>query len=217
MGADQLALIKTVSGYGKTEAKRIDVKRHVTRVGEKKATAVRLTVEQANQLKQQPNTPQGRRDALLLCLLLDHGLRVGEVALLQAENFDRSTGQFHFERPKVDGIQTHKLTADTLRAFYAWVNAGECPEKGPLLRESLKNGELTEPGMSERAIKARVRLLGERIGVAGLSPHDCRHFWATYWAEKVNILRLQEAGGWASLEMPRRYVERAKVANEGMA
>jgi integrase len=217
MSAEQLALIKTVTGYGKTEAKRIDIKRNVTRVGEKKATAVRLSVEQANQLKQQPNTPQGRRDALLICLLLDHGLRVGEVALLQAEQFDRLRGQFRFERPKVDGTQTHKLTADTLRAFYAWVNAGDCPPKGPLLRESLKNGELTEPGMSERAIKARVRLLGERIGVFGLSPHDCRHYWATYWSDKVNILRLQEAGGWASLEMPRRYVERAKIANEGMA
>jgi hypothetical protein len=27
-------------------------------------------------------------------------------------------------------------------------------------------------------------------------------------------LALQEAGGWASLAMPRRYVERAKIANE---
>jgi hypothetical protein len=27
----------------------------------------------------------------------------------------------------------------------------------------------------------------------------------------------QEAGGWSSLAMPRRYVEEAQIANEGMA
>jgi hypothetical protein len=30
----------------------------------------------------------------------------------------------------------------------------------------------------------------------------------------TDLLALQEAGGWASLAMPRRYVERAKIANE---
>ncbi len=213
-----LALIKTVTGYGKTEAKRINAHRKTTRVGDKKATPVKIAQEQAIQLKQQqPETPQGRRDTLLMCLLLDHGLRVGEVAVLQVDNFDLKTGIFTFERPKIDGEQTHRLTADTLRALYAWVVAGDCPSQGLLLRESLKNGQLAEAGINERSIKARVKLLGERVGLAGLSPHDCRHYWATYWAGKVDVLRLQEAGGWSSLAMPRRYVERAKIANEGMA
>jgi integrase len=90
------------------------------------------------------------------------------------------------------------------------------PAIGPLLRGSRKGGALTEGGMSERAITGRVRELGERIGVGGLSPHDCRHYWATFWADKVDVLRLQEAGGWSSLTMPRRYVEEAEIANEGM-
>jgi len=50
-----------------------------------------------------------------------------------------------------------------------------------------------------------------------LSAHDCRHYWATFWAKRVDVLRLQEAGGWNSLAMPRRYVEDARIANEGMA
>jgi len=33
-------------------------------------------------LKQQPDTPQGRRDPLLMCILLEHGLRYGEIAIL---------------------------------------------------------------------------------------------------------------------------------------
>jgi len=63
---------------------------------------------------------------------------------------------------------------------------------------------------------------GEAAGIDGLSPHDCRHFWATYWAERIErlpkgLFTLQEAGGWSSLVMPRRYVKAAAVANEGMA
>jgi len=59
-------------------------------------------------------------------------------------------------------------------------------------------------------------MLGKALGVANLSAHDCRHYWATRWAGKVDTFRLQEAGGWNSLAMPRRYVERSKIANDGM-
>lgn len=212
----ELALIKTVTGYAKNEARRIDARRPVIRVGDKKSTPTRITHEQARQLKANPDTPQGRRDALLMCLLLDHGLRVGEVALLRAENFDLGTTLFYFERPKVDAEQVHKLSADTLHALQAYIHAGDAPKAGPLLRGSRKSGALTHAGISDRAIQARVRFLGEQIGLFDLSPHDCRHYWATYWEKKVDILQLQEAGGWSSLEMPRRYIERAKIANIGM-
>ena len=165
----------------------------------------------------QPDTPQGRRDALLMCLLLDHGLRVGEVARLQISDFDVKAGEMRFQRPKVDKVQTHKLSADTGRALRAWVDSGDAPGTGSLLRGSRRGGQLLAAGMTERSITKRVRVLGEQVGLAGLSAHDCRHYWATYWADKVDVLRLQEAGGWSSLAMPRRYVEESEIANEGMA
>jgi integrase len=57
---------------------------------------------------------------------------------------------------------------------------------------------------------------GEWIGVDGLSPHDCRHYWATQAARSsLDVFRLQEAGGWSSLDMPRRYVAEAQIANQG--
>ncbi len=89
-------------------------------------------------------------------------------------------------------------------------------------RKGKHGDKLTAPGMSERAIQARVLLLGQVAGLEGLSPHDCRHYWATYWAPRVDklprgLFSLQEAGGWNSLAMPRRYVEESAIANEGMA
>lgn len=71
--------------------------------------------------------------------------------------------------------------------------------------------------MSEGSITDRVRVLGGEVGLEGLSAHDCRRYWATHWARKVDVLRLQEAGGWSSLAMSRRYVEDSEIANEGMA
>ena len=59
--------------------------------------------------------------------------------------------------------------------------------------------------------------MGAEAGIAGLSAHDCRHYWAARWTGKIDPFRLQEAGGWASLAMPRRYAEAAEIANEGMA
>lgn len=215
--AEELAMIRTVAGYAHKEARRIDERRETSRRGSKKAGEVRISHRQAWKLKAQPDTPQGRRDALLIGLLLDHGLRVGEVARLQMSDFDLRVGEMRFLRPKVDKVQTHKLSADTLRALHAWVESGDAPRNGSLLRGSRKGGALTDTGMSERAITQRVQVLGEEVGLEGLSAHDCRHYWATYWARKVDVLRLQEAGGWSSLAMPRRYVEDSENANEDIA
>jgi integrase len=218
------ALIRTVTGYTFKESKQVDEKRSVqgvnTRKGAKKAEAVPIHHDAAKNLKSgHPDTPQGRRDALLMCLLLDHGLRCGEVALLKAGNFNLTDGTFTFHRPKVDKVQTHNLTPDTRRALKAWIDFGDCPlaAEAPILRGSTKGGALTLGGMTERAITKRVAELGKRHGLIGLSAHDCRHYWATRASRKgTDPFALQEAGGWNSLAMPRRYVEAARIANEGV-
>lgn len=211
-----------VKGFGHKVGRNRDAKRTeagvATRVGHKKPyKAVMLTYDQAQRLKTQPDTAQGRRDALLMALLLDHGLRCGEVALLTVTDFDPTKGTMTFYRPKVDKTQTHKLTGDTLRALQAWFDSGNAPAVGPILRGSRKGGALTAAGMTERAITARVRALGQEVGLANLSAHDCRHYWATRATEQgTHPRRLQQAGGWNSPAMVMRYVNEAEVANEGV-
>ena len=213
----EYALIRAVQGYSQRERRRVDRKRARTRIGLKKAAPVKISLEQAQALKNQPNHPQGRRDALLLCLLLDHGLRVGEVAALRVENLDLASGLLRFYRSKVGKEQVHRLSPDALRAATAYTDYGDLPPSGPLLRRSRKNDHLGQPGMTERGITLRVRVLGERVGLTGLSAHDCRHFWATSAARNgTDPFALQEAGGWSSLAMPRRYVEEQQIANEGV-
>jgi integrase len=211
----EYALIRAVQGYSFREQTRIDQKRERVRIGHKKAEPTRLTPEQAAALKDQPNTPQGRRDTLLLCLLLDHGLRVGEVAALSRADFNLAGHELRFFRPKVNKEQVHHLTRDTLQALTAYIDNGDSPVTGLILRRSLKNEELGAAGMSERAITGRVEFLGQKLGIDNLSAHDCRHYWATSATRHgTDPFVLQEAGGWSSLAMPRRYVEDNEVANK---
>ena len=214
-----------MQGYANKEAKHVDEKRRAdgmnTRRGTKKAEAVTIPEDIAQALKQQPNTPQGRRDALIMCLLLDHGLRVGEAAILTRSNFDVKAGTLTFYRPKVSKHQTHKLTRDTRRAAIAYI-AQDASAEGILWRRSCKGTSKLSTQMSEtsaeRALTKRVELLGRHAGIDGLSAHDCRHYWATYEANNgTPVNRLMDAGGWNSPAMPLRYIEAAHIANEGTA
>lgn len=211
----EAALIKSVSGYGHKEGRNIDEKRRRTRVGWKKAGPVSISKKEADTLKAQPDTPQGRRDAVIMALLLDHGLRCEELAALTVEDFSL-VGELSFYRRKVDKHQRHTLTADAGKALAAYLEA-DAFAAGPLLRRSRKDGRLHGAGMKERSITERVKTLGEAIGIQNLSAHDCRHHWATRAARNgTPIDRLKDAGGWSSPAMPLRYVEAAKIANEGV-
>jgi integrase len=220
LAATEHALIRTVEGYRAKEAKSIDENRQAagvaTRAGHKKAESTKLTKAQADQLKAQPDTPQGRRDRLLMCLLLDLGLRVGEVARLTVDCFNLKDGTLTFYRPKVNKTQTHNLINGSLVAARAYI-AQDAPAIGVIWRQSRKDGRLHEATMSERRLSGRVAELGRRIGVDGLSAHDCRHYWATLAARHgTPIDRLMDGGGWSSPAMPMRYVEAAAVANSGI-
>ena len=221
--ADDLTHIAAVAGYGATEGRRVDERRPRSRVGAKKAAAVGLTLDQARRLKQAAApTGQAARDALIMALLLDHGLRLGELAGLTVGALDLDAGLMTFYRPKVDMTQTHRLTAAALtaaRRYLAMRPAGAPAGLWPqgLWVASDRRGRLLARPMSARAISKRVSLLGLDHGAPGLSPHDCRHYWATSAAKGgTGVFSLRDAGGWSSVAMPARYVAAADIANEGV-
>lgn len=215
------AMIRTVMGYRGHEGKRIDDTRPITRLGDKKASPTALTVAQAQALIRQPDTPQGRRDRVLMCFLLYHGLHCEEVQFLKTASCDLEKGVFVFAQPKVDGILRHQMHLETHLAIstyfkkdYPKEGQSDLLKHGALLLGSRKGGRLTGT-MSKSAINQRGRALGEHIGVENLSPHDCRHFWASSASEAgTDLEQLKQAGGWASLEMPSRYIKEREIANE---
>lgn len=231
ISTEAYALISAVQGKGGKAARNIDRERETTRIGLKKVQAVRLTGEQIYRLKQQPNTPQGRRDALLMCLLLDLGLRAGEVAALAVEHVNLNTRTITVYREKVDITQQHELKGDVLVAVRRYLEhdrAGAAPDE-PLLLATTKRGELapwwrvaskddSKPDtFGTRAIGYRVKTLGAAVGAPTLSPHDCRHNWATDAAQnKTSPAALRDAGGWSNFDTPNIYVEQGTIANAGV-
>jgi integrase len=219
------ARIHEVTYAYKPEGKRRSVV--VTRRSTKKRQATLLSEKMITLLKRPlNNSPQAYRDALLICLLLDHGLRASEVVLLQPGNFDLGTGEMRFYRPKVKGTThewtKHKLTADTrhLAAYYlealyppALLPAGPLILATTRLLKSGEGGELLADGLNRVRLSERVAWLGKKAGLAEkLSAHDCRHTCATKMARLgYGVDELMAWFGWTSAQTAMRYVTAVDV------
>ncbi len=127
------------------------------RIGAKKAQPVSISHVPAEKLMAQPATPLGRRDALLLFLLLEEGLRIGEVVLLKAGDFDLDHGELHFYRPKVDREQRLKISEKTVVTARTYLENDAPIERDDLARrrqrpgwKSSRLGRLAERPWNER-------------------------------------------------------------------
>ncbi len=202
LDVDTYTHIQGVKGIQRKQARNIDAWRPISRVGYKKAQAVDIPLELLPALKFPATGFLAKRDALLMCLLLDHGLRVGEIVILKRNQIHLRGRLLTFYRPKVDEPQNDRLTNDTLTAARAYLPT--LPPK----QESLFD-------LAIISVQERVRTLGELVGIHGLSPHDCRHSWATRAASHGTPLdRLKQAGGWSNIQTPLRYMKDSAIANE---
>lgn len=218
-----LALIKAVKGYRPGEGLTVDADRQKAKLATrrpdaKKAAPVELAPVHARMLKNQPDTPRGRRDHLIVCLLLDHGLRVSEIADLNRGSINLEAGTLTFYRRKVKKMQVHGLTEDTWKAARAYLldrdPGGDLEMSVPLFAGTSR---ASAGRLSIRAINDRIGVLGAPLGLKKLSPHDGRHHWATRATRAgTDAKSLQDAGGWSSPAMPLRYVESTKIANAGV-
>ena len=219
----EIIRLQSMRGYSRKESVDMDTKREKesipTRIGNKKRTPTLITDEQARQLCMVRNeTPQALRDALMMCLALDHGLRVSELAALKVENLDLKTRQMTFYRQKTGTFSKHNLRG---RAWACLVNylKVQTAKSGPLLLASCKTGALViGKGLVERSINERLKQLGLSIGIQDLSPHDCRHYGATKAGNDphVSLAALMSWGGWTSPQNAARYINKGDADNDGV-
>ena len=241
-------LIHSVKGFSRAGGQNVDEQRSQTRINEityaykpegkrrsvvvtrrstKKHTATILDKETAVYLKHPRNkSPQAYRDALLMCLLLDHGLRASEVALLTIDNIDLRYSEISFYRPKVKGTAhewtVHKMTEDLhvvadyyLRSLYPPTlhPDGHLLLTTTRLRKDGKGGLLLDRGLNRVRISERVAWLGKQAGLSEkLSAHDCRHFCATQMARlDYGVDELMAWFGWTSAQTAMRYITAVDV------
>lgn len=224
----KLAEIKNVSGYRHSEMNKVNENREIKRIGRKKEVAVQIPEQVIVALKDRhnyPDTPAGRRDRLAMVIFLDHGLRASEVAGLQIDDVDLSSGVLTVRRKKTNSVDMIYMTADTYDAMEIYFQEDALPHsQAPLLRASRKSGQLSENPLTRITVSRLVNKYGKKmaqtypnLGLEKLSAHDGRHQWATDALEAGTPLNaLQQAGGWKSPAMPLRYANKAKIANEGV-
>lgn len=247
LAQQEALLIQTVRGFSRAGQLNVDEQRPQTRISDvtyaykpegkqqsvvverrstKKAEATILTPTQAEALKRvQNHSPQAWRDALLMCLLLDHGLRASEAALLKASDFDLDGGTFIFYRPKVKGTAhewcTHTLSPATYPIVRYYLTNHYPPDllpDGALILATtrlLKNGEggqlLGEP-LNRVRISERVAWLGRQAGITPLSAHDCRHYCATQMARLgYGVDELMAWFGWTNAQTAVRYIAAEEI------
>lgn len=213
LSQDRYQAITLVHTISKKEGRNIDAEREVTSLGAKKREPTRIGPSHVALIKQQLRAlaRQGdtlaSRDFLLFCLLADHGLRCSEAANLSRTSLDLSAGILHIYRHKTDRRQLHRLTPDALEAAQIYVRT--CAIEAQLFA-----GEKPGTGLATRSINARLGVLGRLADLSGLSPHDLRHYYATY--SKGDVGALQQAGGWSSPVMPLLYRVESEIANAGV-
>jgi integrase len=217
---DSYQVIRTVKGY--RNGSNVDERRETSRVGLKKAEWTRINATQRQALlSSHDDDAQGLRDALMMALLVEHGLRVSELAALSWSDVQTDTWHITVHRKKTSKktkhIDTLELTPISRQALERYMACFPAMLSGPLLRATNKSGRLLEHGMTTSAINQRTRHLGTVVGVEALSPHDLRHDWTTRAVKGTkNLLTVQQAGGWRSLAMVQRYADRQKIANKGL-
>ena len=144
------------------------------RIGRQKPMPLSISDEQAQRLLSQPNTLRGNADALVMSLFLHCGLWPREVATLDRTAIDLEQGILTFYDYRADDQKTLQLDTQTLEAARRYLQT-KSPYSALFVgnrKEGTKQQRLTD-----RAINARVRALGQRVGLPTLSPSDCHNYW----------------------------------------
>jgi site-specific recombinase XerD len=167
----------------------------------------------------------GLRDRAVVAVGYDTLCRRSElVALRLADLTDNPDGSVTVlvRRSKADALgdgRTAFLTPRTALLLYAWLHAAGI-EEGPLFR-SLTRNELGREALNPCSVSRILKRAAERAGyddalVAELSSHSLRIGAAQDMSSAdFGILALMAAGGWKTVAVVSRYVEKALVAHVG--
>jgi site-specific recombinase XerD len=179
-------------------------------------SAMSLSRQKSEELINSPDgvTTKGKRDRVLLALLVGCALRRHEAVNLDVEDLQYESGREVLIRVvgQRGRIRSVAIPSWIEEAIAQWLLAAQI-KSGPLLRAVSRLGEIASNRLSPQSVFNTVQYYGKRIGIV-VRPHDLRRTCVELCYPKDGELdQLRALLGHASLATTERYLSgRQKVA-----
>jgi site-specific recombinase XerD len=148
------------------------------------------------------------RDAAIISLFYDTGMRVSELAGVRLQDVDWDAMTVSLADTKNNEARTVPFSVTTARRLDRWQRNRGDPES-PCLFTGKKGGPLTRSGLLQL-----VKRTFKPYGLTTISPHDLRHTFATHYLDSPEAREgdLQSIAGWKSPSMLGRYTASTREA-----
>jgi integrase len=169
-----------------------------------------LTREQASALLQAPDmsTVKGKRDRVLLALLIGCGLRRSEIAALEFENIEQREGRWVLPdlRGKGGRVRTVPVPAWVKKVLDEWLSTARLTS-GKVFRAIDKKGRIWGEGITSKVVWWVVLKYAKQVGIPKLAPHDLRRTCAKLCrAAGGDLEQIQLLLGHASIQTTEQYL-----------
>jgi integrase len=151
---------------------------------------------------------KGKRDYVILALLVGCALRRQELASLKIENIQLREGRWVIIdlRGKGGRIRTVPVPIWVKQGIDAWIAAAEI-EKGRLLRPLSKSGKMVGDELGDWAIWSVVEQSSKQIGIEHFGAHDLRRTCAKLCRKNGGDLeQIKFLLGHSSIQTTERYL-----------
>lgn len=149
--------------------------------------------------------PNADRDKAIILLLLDTGIRLGELTRLKVGDINLENGEVYI-RPHRDGRKSKSRTvflgSRTKQAIWKYTAQRQATP------------DQTQPffELQGSSIRILIKRIGDNAKVPHAHPHRFRHTFAiTYLRNHGDVFTLQRLMGHATLEMTMKYLDLAKT------
>jgi integrase/recombinase XerD len=157
------------------------------------------------------DTMKGLRDRALVSLMVDSGLRAGEVCHLEITDIALEQGVLAVVGKGGDMDFAH-FSPITAKYLQPWLEVRPALPRVTTLFVSI-GGLTPHHPLTERGLRIILKNLGEKAGVSGVSPHAFRRCFACIVTEAGASSRsLQLFGRWEDIRMVQRYTKALKAA-----
>ncbi len=169
-----------------------------------------LTRERAKELLAVPDrsTLKGKRDYVILALLIGCALRRNELALLDVETIQQREGRWVLADLEGKGrrVRTVAIPVWVKQGINAWMAAAGI-EDGRLLRRVSKSGKKQGIGLSDWAVWSVVEQTAKAIGIERFGAHDLRRTCAKLCRKAGGDLeQIKFLLGHSSIQTTERYL-----------